>query len=207
MVRVQVDLYGGSAMAVAIEPVRHRWPEREELDRLSLPICLAALTLRTTATSLKPRVRRLLMRTAAAIVEPAPPSATEGWWTEAVAGRRMTPEASPGQPRIDARLLEGRDGMLAQVRGGAPTSLALASCTAAVAGVALDETPADLQLAAALALEGVLVWFGLRESHRATLQTAANEAFAYALDRLVDADRIPPDALRRAAGRGGTMWP
>ncbi|MGE4030099.1 MAG: hypothetical protein AB7I08_07725 [Thermoleophilia bacterium] len=199
----QVDLYGGSGMAVDIEPVRHRWPEREELDRLSLPVCLAALTLRSTATSLVPRVRHLLMRTAAAIVGPTPPP-EEGSWTEAVAGRRMVPEASPGQPRIVARLLEGRGGMRVKVRGEPPTSLALASCTAAVAGVALDETAADLQLAAALALEGVLVWFRRRESHGATLQQAASHGFAYAHDRMVDADRVPPEALRRAAGRAET---
>ncbi len=74
----------------------------------------------------------------------------------------MIPEPSLGLPRIIARLLEGRDGLVLQVKGAPPTSLALASCTAAVAGVAPIATAADLHIAPAFAVEGVLVWFGHR---------------------------------------------
>jgi hypothetical protein len=199
---LRVDLYGGSAVAVDIQPVGDRWPEHEQPDRLSLPVCLAALTLKSTDRSLRPRIRHLLMGTAAALVEldPLEPSSTS--WAERVAGRRIIAETTAGQPRIVARLMEGRDGIAIQVRGPAPTSLALASCTAAVAGVALSATAADLHLAAALALEGVLVFFGRRESTRASLQTAACQGFGYALDRLFDAGRPAPGVLVQAAAAG-----
>jgi hypothetical protein len=197
VVAVQVDLYGGSAAAVTLEPSARRWPQSEALDRLSLPVCFAALTLRQTSRSLTPRVRHLIMQFAATMTEAPPPDDLGQSWAEAVAGRRLVPRARPGEPSVVGRLLEARDGLVAGVKGPSPSALAMASSTAALAGFALRETTTDVQLSAALALEGVLLWFGQAESRTASLQRATCAAFTYALRRLEDADRPTPDVLLR----------
>ncbi len=195
VVAIQVDLYGGSAAAVSLEPRAHRWPDSESLDRLLLPVCFAALTLRQTSRSLTPRVRHLIMQFAATMTEP-PPRESGQSWAERVAGRRLVPRTRPGEPSIVGRLIEAREGVAAAVKEPAPSALAMASSTAALAGVALSEVSTDVHLSAALALEGVLLWFGAPEARTASLQKATYAGFTYALRRLEDADRPTPDVLR-----------
>jgi len=196
VVAIQVDLYGGSAAAVSLEPTAQRWPESESLDRLRLPVCFAALTLRQTARSLTPRVRQLIMQFAATMAEPPPPQEFGQSWAERVAGRRLVPRTRPGEPSVVGRLIEAREGPVAAVKGPAPSALAMASSTAALAGVALSEVSTEVHLSAALALEGVLLWFGAPEARTASLQKATCAGFTYALRRLEDADRPTPEVLR-----------
>lgn len=197
VVLAEIDLYGGSAVAVRLEPCAGRWPDSETLDRLSLPVCFVAATLRSASRTLVPRVRHQMMRLATALVEPPPAADAGESWAERVAGRRFVARTGPGQPRVTARLLEARDGLVAQVKGS-PTALALTSATAALAAAALVTTGVDVHLSAALAIEGVLVWFGEREARRSSPQRATLEGYRYALRRFEDAERPAPQALRLA---------
>lgn len=198
VVDVGVDLYGGSAAAVRIHPARGRWPDRESDDRLVLPICFAALTLRAAERSLTARVRHLTMGTAARMVEPLPPAGAEDSWVEMVAGRRIVERSKPGQPSIVARLVHGRDGLAIHVRPPPPTTLALASCTAVVAAAALSDTTTDLHLAAAIAIDGVLQRFDSDDARRLSPQQATSAGLEYARKQFERAGRPAPVSLCRA---------
>jgi hypothetical protein len=197
VVVARIDLYGGSSVAVRLEPCPGRWPDSETLDRLSFPVCFVAATLRSTSRTLVPRVRHQMMRLATGLVEPPPAADAGESWAERVAGRRFVARTDPGQPGVTARLLEARDGLVAQIKG-APTVLALTSATAALAAAALVKTGVDVHLSAALAIEGVLMWFSQPEARRSSAQRATVEGFRYALRRFEDADRPAPPALRLA---------
>ena len=78
---------------------------------------------------------------------------------------------------------------------------------AVVTAAALRDTNRDVQLAAALAMEGLLLWCGTRESAALGPERALDEAYAYALRRFREMDRSAPDVLRSAVvsshGDGG----
>lgn len=197
-VTAQVDLYGGTAAAVSIVASKRRWPENETVDRLNLSVHLAALTLLSTKRGLMPRVRHQIMGIAAALVEAPPPRGSGESWAEAVASRRLVQRRDPGQPRIVVKLLGTRDGPVARVVGPAPTSLALAAATAAIAGAALSETTVDVHLSAALAMEGMLLWHRTDRAAAGASQNGVSESLAYAIMRLAEAHEPTPKALLEA---------
>lgn len=198
LVNVTVDLYGGSAATVRFRPTERRWPDHETQDRLDLAVGFAARSLLEAEPPLIPRIRHRAMGIASSLVDDLPEPG-HGSWTENVAGRLLVTSDRPGAPRIEARLVATRSGSRVEVLDAPPTSLALSAASAAVAAAALRDTSPDVHLAAALAMEGLLLWCGMRESARSGPERALGECYAYALRRFADADRPVPDALRSAA--------
>jgi hypothetical protein len=126
-----------------------------------------------------------------------------GSWSECVAGRQLVGSNRPGGPRITARLVAVGARSRVVIDGSAPTALALSAATASVAAVALRETGRDVQLAAALALEGVLLWCAGRAARRHGPDRAVDEGYRYAVRRLADARLAAPEALQRAVAPHG----
>lgn len=122
-------------------------------------------------------------------------------------GGRRPPAAGGRRPswcaRIDARLVAGRNGSCVEVVGPRPTTLALSSAAAAVAAVALVDAGRDVRLAAALAMEGLLLWCGQQASRGQGPLRVVREGYVYAVERPADARLAPPQALRWAATVGG----
>jgi len=195
-----VDLYGGSAAAVAMRPIRGRWPAQETRDRLDFSVGFAATMLLGTERALAQRVRHQTMTVATALVEASPPFGADDW-AERVAGRSLVGPGAVGEPRIKASLVRTRRGARIDLLKTRPTTLALSASVAAVAAVALRDTPRDVRLAAALAIEGLLLWCGTEVSHRHGPERALSEAYAYAVRRL--ADTLVPEALRWAMSTDG----
>jgi hypothetical protein len=201
---VTVDLYGGSAAAVALRPALRRWPAQETRDRLDVAIAFMAATLLRTEQALAPRIRHQAMILASSLVEaPAPSVAGADAWAEQVAGRRLVGPRSPGEPRIQARLIPARRGSWVEVLGPRPTTLALSASAAAVAAVALRDADRDVRLAAALAMEGLLQWCGDATKRRLGAERALCEAYGYAARRLAGTRVPPPEALRSAVSTDG----
>ena len=201
-VAVTVDLYGGSGAAVGLAPARDRWPGHETRDRLDLAVGFAAVTVLRAERSLTPRIRHSVMSLATAVLDDLPAPGA-GSWSEHVAGRRLVGGEGLGGPRITARLIAARPASRVEV-DGSPTALALSAATAAVAAVALRETGRDVQLAAALALEGVLLWCSGRAARRHGPGRAVDEGYRYAIRRLADARLSAPEALQRAVASHGS---
>lgn len=203
VVAVTVDLYGGTAAAVELTPRRDRWPGHETRDRLDVSMGFAAVTLLRAERSLAPRIRHRTMTLATAILDDLPTPGS-GSWSERVAERRLIGSNRPGGPRVTARLVATGAGPRVVIDGSAPTALALSAATSAVAAVALRETGRDVQLAAALALEGLLLWCAGSAARRHGPRRAVDEGYRYAVRRLADVRVAAPEALQRAITSHGS---
>jgi hypothetical protein len=202
-VAVTVDLYGGSAATVQLAPRENRWPDHETRDRLDVSVGFAAVTLLRAERSLTPRIRHRVMSLATALLDDLPAPGA-GSWSERVAGRRLVGSDRPGGPRITARLVAAGAGPRVVIDGAAPTALALSAATSAVAAVALRDTGRDVHLAAALALEGVLLWCAGSVARRHGPRRAVDEGYRYAVRRLADVRVAAPEALQRAVTPHGS---
>ncbi|HMN99282.1 MAG TPA: hypothetical protein PKD59_07705 [Miltoncostaeaceae bacterium] len=197
-----VDLYGGSAAAVALRPASGRWPAQEARDRLDVAVGFVATTLLGAEGFMSRRVQHQAMTVAAGLVDaPAPLAADD--WAEHVAGRSLVGPGLAGDPRIEARLIRTRRGARIDLVGARPTTLALSTGSAAVAAVVLRDAPRDLRLGAALAMEGLLLWSGESANRRHGQERALCEAYVYAVRRLANTLVPPPEALRSAVSADG----
>ena len=201
-----VDLFGGSAAAVTLRPAPGRWPMQETRDRLDAAVGFAATAVLETEQSLTRRVRHGAMTVAAALVEaPVPFEADD--WAERVAGRSLVRPGPVGNPQIEARLVRTRRGARIDLLGARPTTLALAAGAASVAAVALRDATRDVRLAAALAMEGLLLWCGDPGNRRHGAERALGEAYTYAVRRLAGTSIPAPDALLSAVPTDGGRAP
>lgn len=198
-----IDLYGGSAAAVALRPATGRWPAEETRDRLDIAVGLMATTLLAAEPALARRIRHSAMTVAVSLVG-APSGAEADDWAERVAGRRLVRPGPAGDPRIESRLVRTRRGARVEVLGPRPTSLALSACASAVAAVCLRDAARDVTLSAALAMEGLLLWCGVAANRGRGPERALSEAYAYAMRRLAATHIPPPDALRAAVPADGS---
>lgn len=197
-----VDLFGGSAAAVTLRPAPGRWPALETRDRLDAAVGFAATVLIGAERSLTRRVRHHAMTVATALVD-APVAFQADDWAERVAGRSLVHPGPVGDPRIGARLVRTRRGARVDLLGARPTTLALVAGAASVAAVALRDATRDVRLAAALAMEGLLLWCGESANRRHGQERALCEAYAYAVRRLANTLVPPPEALRSAVSADG----
>lgn len=188
-----VDLHGGSAASVRLIPSPTRWPEHEGADRLALPVWFAALTLANTTGSLSARIRHRVMALAAALAGSETSSGDGPTWPEFVAGRRLLPPAHEGQPRVTVRLTRASR-LRPTVVGDVPSPLSLAAATAAAAGISLEGHGESGRMAAALALECLLIRHREEGIRDASAAEAVGTSLRYALNRLEEAGRpVPAD--------------
>jgi hypothetical protein len=187
-----IDLYTGGRAAVEFEAPPGRWPEHEMADRLSLVVAIPAIAMNAIEDSgaewLRERLRRI------AVILSSPDSEGPGVPEPEVI---VVTSDGPGDLRITLRLLRSATGPSPSLGGHGVGVQSLALAAEAVALVGFDAAPADVRLAAALSLEGILAWFHDGTGHRPEAQAMAY-ALAYAVARFEGAGRPVPAALLTA---------
>jgi hypothetical protein len=194
LVRVTVDLYPGEQVAVSLEPKPSRWPEHEGSDRLVIPLALAALALHHAEETEVAVVRGRLHEAARALAR-----GREGGGAEdllaAVAGFEIVPAERVGNPRIELLMERSSRGPLPSLAPSAGGVTDVADAAAAAFAVCLAPRSAELQLAAALAVEGLLGWYSVDNPRRKLTEEAVAFSVRHAASRLAEQGHEPPPEL------------
>lgn len=198
LVSTTVDLHEGSGVAVTITPAGGRWPGHEEADRLVVPLGLAAIALARAQDHAIGPVREHLRQAAAAIVDADLADELPATLLIAVSGLHHADAGGPGVTRIVVKLVRSPVGPVPTMNRQGHAAPVLVRAAAAVLAVALTPCDADIRLAAALSLEGLLGWYREADPQLQPPQQAIAYALRHAEARLAEEGRAVPAALATA---------
>ena len=195
LVSTTIDLYEGSRAAVTITPGARRWPEHEGADRLVVPLGLAALALARASDSAIEAVRDRLRHAAGAIAAPIPAGDRPSALLLAVSGLEPVEPDGPGGTRVLTQLVRSTVGPIPTIGRASHGSPTLASAGTATLAVSLAPVGAEVRLAAALAIEGLLGWYAVADPQLQPPQQAIAYALRHAAARLSEQGRAVPAEL------------
>ena len=191
--RTTVDLEPARRVAVALEPGPGRWPGHEGADRLVVPVGLVAIALARATDAGAGAVHGRIRVAAMALAETV---AADPWeLVSRVAEMDLVPHAGEPAVRVRAQLVRSALGPVPTIGRASHAAMTLAEAAAAVLGVALAPSPADLRLASALTIEGLLGWYRAADPHLQPPQQAIAFALRHARARLMEQGRPVPEAL------------
>ena len=183
-------------MAVDVSAAPGRWPECELQDRLVVPVGLAALSLARSQAGVIDSVRARLQSAAASVAEADPLAYDEAAWCAAVAGLELVEGGEPGQPRIGVQLVRSAVGPVPTIGRASPGAPALGIAATAALAICTHPVATAGRLATALALEGVLGWYGEADPHLQPPQQAVAYSLRHAASRFQEAGRaLPPELV------------
>lgn len=200
LVRVTVDIFPDDSVAVSLEPKRSRWPAHEGPDRLVIPLGFAALALTRAEGSDVAVVQQRLRDAAEALARGREGGGAEDLLS-AVSGFEIVPAERVGDPRVEVELRRSSRGpipALTEGRAAAPQPIAIADAATAAFAVCLAPRAADVQLASALAIEGLVGWNQPGNRRRRLPEEAVAYALRYAETRLGEQGHAPPAELSTA---------
>ena len=197
LVRITVDIFPDDRVAVSLEPKRSRWPEHEGPDRLGIPLGFAALALARAEGEDLEIVQRRLRDAAEALAR-----GREGGGAEdllaSVSGFEIVAADRVGNPRIEVELRKSSRGPIPGLvagRAAPPSPVAIADAATATFAVCLAPRAPEVQLASALAIEGIFGWHRPANTRRRLPEEAVAFALRYAETRLVEQGHTPPAEL------------
>ncbi len=200
LVRTTVDLHPDDRVAVSLEPKRSRWPDREGSDRLAIPLGFAALALAGAQETDFVVVLERLRDAAEALAR-----GREGGGAEdllaAVSGFEIVAADRVGDPRVEVEFQRSSRGPIPALvpgRTAPPSPIAIADAATAAFAVCLAPRSADVQLASALAVEGLFGWHRPGNARRRLPEEAVAYALRYAEGRLGEEGHTPPPELSAA---------
>lgn len=184
-------------MAVTLEPRASRWPAHEGDDRIVIPLAMAALALHHAVETEVAVVRGRLHEVATALAR-----GREGGGAEdllaAVSGFRIVEPHRVGNPRIELLLERSSRGPLPSLAPSSAEVSQVADGAAAAFAVCLAPRGPDLQLAGALALEGLLGWYSVDNPRRKLTEEAVAFGLRHAAARMAEQGHEAPPEVTAA---------
>ncbi len=197
LVRITVDIFPDERVAVSLEPKRSRWPEHEGPDRLAIPLGFAALALARAEGEDLEIVQRRLRDAAEALARGREGGGAEDLLS-AVSGFEIVAADRVGNPRIEVELRKSSRGPIPGLVAGRtapPSPVAIADAATATFAVCLAPRAPEVQLASALAIEGIFGWHRPANTRRRLPEEAVAFALRYAETRLAEQGHTPPAEL------------
>lgn len=186
----------GKGVVVDFAPAESRWPESEDVDRLVVPLALAAVALSRATDEAFEGLRSLLRRVAQTIATRAmePPDLVR----ELTGLELRPPTVATDGTSVVMQLVRSPIGPVPSLgRSSHPASL-LGRASVAALGVALARSDAGSRLSAALTIEGLLGWYTQADPQLQPPQQALAYALRHARARLEETNRTGPPALLSA---------
>lgn len=196
LVETTVDFDASGCVAVTFAPAPGRWPERERVDRLVMPAGIAALALARAADAVFDRVHAALRRIATTVASLPTDDPEER--VGAMTGLRLEPLIMTPERRVVVQLLKSRLGPVPTTGSAGHPSTLLAIAAGAALAVSTAPSPAEVRLAAALTLEGLLGWYREADPYLQPPQQAVAFALRHADARLAEQGRPSPASLAAA---------
>ena len=197
LVRVTVDLFPDREVAITLEPHRSRWPGHEGDDRFVAPLALAALSLHHAVETEIPAVRERLYEAATAISGGRDGDDAHAL-ARAASGLNVVPSTRVGNPRIELLLERSSRGPVPSLAPSPADVTDVADAAGAAVPVCLDGRGPGVLLAAALALEGVLGWYGVDNPRRKLTEEAVAFGLRHAAARMAEGGHVVPSEVTAA---------